>query len=56
MPCLSPYGDMKDILAKASNDLKKYGGNQGQLYIFSFSRGAAIARMFASKIGRKVNF
>lgn len=48
---------MEDILAEAKKDLRKY--NQGdEIYIFGFSRGAAIARIFAAKhIGNhKVKF
>lgn len=51
-----PYGDTADILDEAKNDLKKYGKNEDEIYIFGFSRGAAIARTFAAKIGRKVKF
>lgn len=51
-----PYGDTADILDEAAKDLKKYGKNEEEIYIFGFSRGAAIARTFASKIGRKVKF
>ena len=46
-----PYGDMGDILDEAIDDLKKYTDNEVEIYIFGFSRGAAIARMFAAKIG-----
>jgi pimeloyl-ACP methyl ester carboxylesterase len=51
-----PDGDMKDILDEAAKDLKKYGGTEDEIYIFGFSRGAAIARIFAAKIARKVKF
>ena len=47
-----PYGDMRDILNEAIDDLKKYSGNEKEIYIFGFSRGAALARMFAAKIGK----
>jgi len=44
------YGDMGDILDKATENLRKYADNKEEIYIFGFSRGAAIARMFAAKI------
>ncbi len=54
-----PYGDMEDIIAAALNDLEKYEDVKKEIFIFGFSRGAAIARMFASRlgeIGEKVRF
>jgi uncharacterized protein (DUF2235 family) len=52
-----PYGDMEDILDEATEDLKEQDcQDDDEIYIFGFSRGAAIARMFASNIGRKVKF
>jgi len=51
-----PYGDMKDIIEQAENDLKKYCNDDDKIYIFGFSRGAAIARMFAAHCGREVEF
>jgi len=46
-----PYGDMDDILDEAGNDLKKCKFQEDdEIFIFGFSRGAAIARMFASNI------
>ncbi len=52
-----PYGDMDDILDEANEDLDKQDCQDGdEIYIFGFSRGAAIARMFASNIGTKVKF
>ena len=54
-------GDMKDILDHAASDLEGQIG-EGQspdIYIFGFSRGAAIARMFAAQVartGRKIKF
>lgn len=52
-----PYGDMEDILDEANNDFKKQKYQNGdEIYIFGFSRGAAIARMFAANIGVKVKF
>lgn len=52
-----PYADMSDILDEAKNDLKKYREGD-EIYVFGFSRGAAIARIFAAKhLGnRKVKF
>lgn len=43
-----PYGDMEDIIEQANNDLKEHREEDSEIYIFGFSRGAAIARMFAS--------
>lgn len=52
-----PYGDMEDILEEANKDLSSQGYQDGdEIYIFGFSRGAAIARMFAANIGVKVKF
>jgi hypothetical protein len=48
-------GDMGDILAEAKHDLKKHGGNEKEIYIFGFSRGAAIARMFAAQVGSEMH-
>ena len=42
-------GDLKKILENARIDLQKCDVNDG-IYIFGFSRGAAIARIFASRI------
>ncbi|SIT05188.1 T6SS phospholipase effector Tle1-like catalytic domain-containing protein [Neptunomonas antarctica] len=51
-----PYGDMEDILKQATDDLKKYYKDGDKIYIFGFSRGAAIARMFAAHCGKEVEF
>lgn len=52
-----PYGDMDDILDEAKKDLKEQNcQDEDEIYIFGFSRGAAIARMFASNIGIRVKF
>ena len=51
-----PYGDIEDINKQASDDLKDYYEDGEQIYIFGFSRGAAIARMFASRCKKKLNF
>ncbi len=45
-----PYGDMSDIIADANEDLSKFDKNDIEIYIFGFSRGAAIARRFASQL------
>ena len=50
-----PYGDMDDIIEQATNDLSVYKEDD-EIYIFGFSRGAAIARMFAVKCGKPVKF
>ena len=51
------YGEMDDILDEAYADLKKQKYKEGdEIYIFGFSRGAAIARMFAANIDKKVTF
>jgi uncharacterized protein (DUF2235 family) len=44
-----PEGDIDDILKQAEIDLNKHYKDGDKVYIFGFSRGAAIARMFASK-------
>ena len=43
-------GDIADILKEAARDLRQHYSKGDQVYIFGFSRGAAIARMFAAKI------
>lgn len=48
-----PYGDMDDIIDEATEDLNNTHKAGDQIYIFGFSRGAAIARMFASTIKDK---
>jgi len=51
-----PYGDMDDILDEAHADLKAHFSEGDDIYIFGFSRGAAIARMFAAHLPHKVKF
>lgn len=51
-----PYGDMDDILDEAKDDLKDNFSDGDEIYIFGFSRGAAIARMFAAHLPHKVKF
>lgn len=49
-------GEMKDILLQASNDIKSHYRAGDEIYIFGFSRGAAIARIFAAKLGLPIKF
>lgn len=51
-----PYGDMDDILDEAKADLKANFSEGDSIYIFGFSRGAAIARMFAANLPHNVKF
>ncbi len=53
-----PDSDMKDILEAAKKDLNQVHKDGDEIYIFGFSRGAAIARIFAAKYidKRKVTF
>ncbi|MCW8831821.1 MAG: DUF2235 domain-containing protein [Colwellia sp.] len=51
-----PYGDMEDIIAQATEDLSNHYTSKDEIYIFGFSRGAAIARMFAAHLSQKVKF
>ena len=51
-----PYGDMDDILEEAHADLKANFIEDADIYIFGFSRGAAIARMFAAHLPYNVKF
>ena len=51
-----PYGDMDDILDNARADLNANFSEGDDIYIFGFSRGAAIARMFAAHLPHKVKF
>ena len=46
------WGDRKDILNEATKDLSKHYTVGCKVYVFGFSRGAAIARIFAAKIKR----
>jgi len=50
------YGEMDDIISEAQNDLKQQYVAGDQVYIFGFSRGAAIARMFAAHLTMPVKF
>lgn len=51
-----PYGDMDDIIDEAKADLKANFSEGDSIYIFGFSRGAAIARMFAANLPHNVKF
>lgn len=51
-----PYGDMDDIIDEARADLQANFSEGDDIYIFGFSRGAAIARMFAAHLPYKVKF
>ncbi len=50
------YGDIDDILDEAKADLNANFTTGDEIYIFGFSRGAAIARMFAAHLPHKVKF
>mgnify|MGYP005812446885 CR=1 FL=1 len=50
------YGEMKDILAEANNDIAKNYTKGDEIYIFGFSRGAAIARVFAAHLMKPIKF
>ncbi len=47
-----PSLDVERIKLDAYNDLKKYYQNGDKIYIFGFSRGAAIARQFAGLLDK----
>jgi hypothetical protein len=51
-----PYGDLDEILDSALKDLDDNYEEGYEIFIFGFSRGAAIARMFASKVPHSVKF
>jgi len=50
------YGEMDDILSEAHTDLAQHYNPGDEIYIFGFSRGAAIARMFAAHLTVPVKF
>jgi len=50
------FGDTRRIIAKANIDLQKHYQIGDQIYIFGFSRGAAIARVFGAKLNYPVKF
>jgi hypothetical protein len=50
------YGEMDDILSEAHTDLSQHYNPGDEVYIFGFSRGAAIARMFAAHLSMPVQF
>ncbi len=51
----APQGsDMEDIIAEASKDLNRVYPEGDNIFIFGFSRGAAIARIFAARhVGKR---
>ncbi len=51
-----PHGDIEDIIEQANIDLEKNYSDGDKIYIFGFSRGAAIARMFAAHCGKNIEF
>lgn len=51
-----PHGDMEDIIEQADKDLDQYHQPGDKIYVFGFSRGAAIARMFAAHCKREIEF
>jgi len=50
------YGEMDDILSEAHADLAQHYSPGDEIYIFGFSRGAAIARMFSAHLSMPVKF
>jgi len=49
-------GEMDDILSEAHTDLAQHYSPGDEIYIFGFSRGAALARMFAAHLTMQVKF
>lgn len=50
------YGDMDDILIQANSYFKMHYQKGAEVFIFGFSRGAAIARMFAAQLSHPITF
>ena len=50
------FGDIDEILSQANSDFKRNYQTGDEIYIFGFSRGAAIARIFAAKLNFPVKF
>ena len=50
------FADVKTILAQAHQDLALYSEQDVEVFIFGFSRGAALARRFAASITHSVAF
>ncbi|MBE0363370.1 hypothetical protein PULV_a3568 [Pseudoalteromonas ulvae UL12] len=50
------FADVKTILAQAQQDLALYAEQDVEVFIFGFSRGAALARRFAASISHHVAF
>jgi len=51
-----PHGDMEDIIEQADKDLNRHYLPGDKIYVFGFSRGAAIARMFAAHCKQEIEF
>ncbi|WP_170309540.1 T6SS phospholipase effector Tle1-like catalytic domain-containing protein [Litorilituus lipolyticus] len=51
-----PYSDMDDILAEANEHLMQCYQEGIEIFVFGFSRGAAIARMFAAQLKYPITF
>ncbi len=49
-------GDISHIIEDANKDLEENFKEGDEIYVFGFSRGAAIARMFSSKVNRPIKF
>ncbi|MGB0938173.1 MAG: phospholipase effector Tle1 domain-containing protein [Colwellia sp.] len=49
-------GDIDEIINEAQSDLNKHFETGDEIFIFGFSRGAAIARMFAAHLPYPVKF
>lgn len=50
------YGEMDDIISEANTDLQQHYQLGDEVYIFGFSRGAAIARIFAAYLAKPIKF
>lgn len=50
---VAPSGDMRDIIEEARGDLDRNFQVGDEISVFGFSRGAAIARMFAANLAGK---
>jgi len=51
-----PHGDMEDIIEQANKDMDNHYNDGDDIYVFGFSRGAAIARMFAAHCQYRIRF
>lgn len=52
----SPYGEINDIIGEADTDLEAHYKPGDKIYVFGFSRGAAIARIFAARCPVDIEF